>query len=405
MAMSIKSLFPILQSNNLVYLDSASTTQKPLVVIDSITNHYQKSNSNIHRGLYKIAQSADNQWLEAHKKVAKYLNAKTYKEIVFTKNCTESINLVANSVVLEENDVVVTTIMEHHSNFLPWKKICEEVGAKLEIIPITDQGIVDIEKFKSILKDYGTRVKVVALVHQSNVLGTVNPVKEIVSLAQAVGALTVVDGAQSIAHMRIDVQDLNCDIYTFSSHKVYGPTGVGVLYCKEEILNRFKPWIVGGEMVSSVSIKDITYSDLPWRFEAGTPAIEAGIGLSKAIDWFESTIEELGGWEKYMVIERELTDYTLEKLSEIKGLKLLGEGRIERVGVVSFNIDGIHPHDIASLLGEQDICIRAGYHCAQPLHTNFKSKGTVRVSLGVYNDREDIDRLVDELKKIISMFN
>jgi cysteine desulfurase / selenocysteine lyase len=400
---NVRESFPIL-TNNLIYLDSAATTQKPLEVISSITNHYNTSNSNIHRGLYSIAQKADKAWLDAHSTVAQYINAKTYKEVVFTKNCTESLNLVANSIPLEKGDVVVTTILEHHSNILPWKKVCKQKEAILEIIPITSYGTIDMEKYREVVKKYRSRVKVVTVAHQSNVLGTVNPVAEIVKMAKTVGAITVVDGAQSIAHMKVDVQELNCDIYTFSSHKIYGPSGVGILYCKEEILETLQPWIEGGEMVKSVKEDEIIYNDLPWRFEAGTPAIEGGVGLAVALNWFGKKVEELGGWGEYQKKELDLTKYTVDSLMDIKGMEILGGSDIERVGVISFNISGLHPHDIATLLGEKDICVRAGYHCAQPLHNSLNSSGSVRVSLGIYNEKEDIDILVTELKNIVVMF-
>ncbi|KKR05566.1 MAG: Cysteine desulfurase [candidate division WS6 bacterium GW2011_GWF2_39_15] len=399
--MNIKSLFPLLQSNpSLIYLDSASTTQKPSEVINSIVNHYETSNANVHRGLYGIAHEADKQWIKAHEIVSKYINAKTYKEVFFTKNSTEGLNWIANTVTLTFGNVIVISEMEHHSNLLPWLKISKEKGIIIEKLRITEKGIIDTEHLKELIAKYGNRIKVVSIVHQSNVLGTTNPVQDFFSLAKEIGALTVLDCAQSIAHMKIDVQKLGCDVMVFSSHKVYGPSGVGVVYCKEELLNTYEPWLRGGEMVKNVEDNNIVYNDLPWKFEAGTPAIEAGVGLGAALVWFEKTIEEVGGWETYQQNEKELTNYLTTELKRIEGMELVG-GDIEREGIVAFNIKGIHPHDIASLLDEKGICVRAGYHCVQPLHDKLGLNGSTRVSLGIYNTKEDIDSLIKSLWEVI----
>jgi len=400
--LQIKKAFPILK--NITYLDSAATTQKPQIVIDAISNHYKKINSNVHRGLYKIAHETDKKWIEAHKKVAEFLNAKTYKEIFFTKNTTEGINWISNTVKLNKKDVVIITEAEHHSNLLPWLKLQDEKEIIVERIKIGNDGKADINHFEELLSRYGKRVKIVSVVHISNVLGTVNPIKEIIQLAEGLGALTVVDAAQSVAHIKVDVQDIGCDVLVFSSHKIYGPSGIGVVYCKEKLLESFEPWLRGGEMVSNVSLNSITYSELPWRFEAGTPAVEAGIGLSTALDWFHKTIQSIGGWDEYERKEKNLTKIFETELKKIKGLEFVG-GNIERNGIISFNIEGIHPHDIASLLDEQNICVRAGYHCAQPIHDKYHVNGSVRVSLGIYNSEEEVDILMKALRSLVVELN
>ncbi|MBI2357233.1 cysteine desulfurase [Candidatus Dojkabacteria bacterium] len=402
--MNIKSQFPIFNNNKgLIYLDSASTTQKPEAVIDSIVQQYSNNNSNVHRGLYKIAYKTDTKWVEAHSIVAKYINAKSYKEVFFTKNSTEGLNWIANTVSLSPDDVVVISEMEHHSNVLPWMKVSKEKGVILEKIKVSEEGTLDLSHLKELVSKYGNRMKVVSVLHQSNVLGTVNNVEEIVKVAKTVGALTVIDAAQSIAHMEIDVQKIGCDVLVFSSHKIYGPSGIGVVYCKEELLNSFEPWLRGGEMVKSVEEDNILYNDLPWKFEAGTPAIEAGIGLGIALKWFEKSVEELGGWSEFKRKEKALTTLLVDGLKEIEGIKLVG-GEIEREGIVSFNIDGIHPHDISSLLDENGICVRAGYHCVQPLHQKLGLNGSTRVSLGIYNTKEDIEETIKQLKKVVNIF-
>lgn len=401
---NFKSQFPIYTTyKDLVYLDSAATTQKPDVVINSIVEHYERSNSNIHRGLYKIAHSADTKWLEAHKKVAEYINANTYKEVFFLKNATEGLNWIANTIDFGSEDIIIVSQMEHHSNLLPWLKICEDKGCKLIKVRISDDGVIDTTHLKELLQIHGRSVKVVSVTHQSNVLGTINPVKSIVNLAKEVGAITVLDCAQSIAHTKVDVQEIGCDVLVFSSHKVYGPTGVGVVYCREELLNNISPWLRGGEMVKNVKNDSVEYSDLPWRFEAGTPAIEAGVGLGRAVEWFSNSVDSLGGWDEYEKKEMELTQYLENSLKRIDGLKLVG-GDIDRRGVVAFTIDSIHPHDVASLLAEYNVCVRAGYHCAQPLHDTLGIKTSVRASIGIYNDIADIDRLAKELSTVVNMF-
>lgn len=395
--------FPIL-SDNLIYLDSASTSQKPQEVIDSITTHYQTSNANVHRGLYGIAHEADKKWISAHQTVAKYLNANSYKEVFFVKNSTEGLNWIANTITFKQGDVVVISEMEHHSNILPWIKLTKEKGVIVETLRTTNIGIIDIPHLQELISKYGSKIKAISILHQSNVLGTINPVKDLVTLARNIGALTVIDAAQSIAHMKIDVAEIGCDVLIFSSHKVYGPSGVGVVYCKEEKLNNFEPWMMGGEMVKNVQNDDVVYNDLPWKFEAGTPAIEAGVGFAVALQWFEKSISEIGGWDKYMEHEIGLTQYMLDGLSKIPGIELVGGNDAQRVGIVSFNIAGIHPHDISSMLGEKGICVRAGYHCAQPLHDKYGLKGSVRASLGIYNNFDDISALLDQLGEIVKVF-
>ncbi len=400
----IRQQFPIL-SNNLIYLDSASTSQKPQEVIDSVITHYQTSNANVHRGLYGIAHEADKKWVKAHQTISNYINAKSYKEVFFVKNCTEGLNWIANAITFKQGDVVVISEMEHHSNLLPWLKISKERGIIVETLRTTNIGTIDTSHLQELIDKYGSKIKALSIIHQSNVLGTINPVKELVALARNIGALTIIDAAQSIAHMKIDVAEIGCDVLIFSSHKVYGPSGVGVVYCKEELLNNFEPWIMGGEMVKNVQKDNIVYNDLPWKFEAGTPAIEAGVGFGVAIEWFDKTITELGGWDKYREHEMELTKYLINELTKIPGIEFVGGRDAQRLGIVAFNIAGIHPHDISSMLGEKGICVRAGYHCAQPLHDKYGLKGSVRVSLGIYNTVDDITALLNQLTEIVKVFN
>ncbi|HRI06103.1 MAG TPA: cysteine desulfurase [Candidatus Dojkabacteria bacterium] len=403
MVNSIKQQFPIFQKNpDLVYLDSASTTQKPEVVIDSIINHYANSNANVHRGLYNLAYSADRAWQEAHETVAKYINAKSYKEIVFTRNSTESLNLLANSLALKEGDIILTTKLEHHSNLLPWLAIQEKRGVKVEFIDLLDSGEMDYDSFMDMVKKEGRNIKLLTLSHMSNVLGILNPVEKYIKVAKQIGVLTIVDAAQSIAHTSIDVQKLGCDFLVFSSHKVYGPSGVGVLYGREVLLNDLPPFLKGGEMVKNVKLSSVEWNELPWKFEAGTPAIEAGVAMAAALNWLDQEIKSVGGWEQYSRNEEALTKKALDMLSKVEGIEIVGGG--DKHGVISLNIKGTHPHDIASILSDSSVCVRAGYHCAQPLHEALGLPGSVRLSLGIYNDEGDIKKFIQAVEKVAKLF-
>ena len=397
--MEIRKDFPLFNQskngNSLVYLDSTATTQKPQKVIDAITSYYKKYNANIHRGVYSIAEKATSEFEAVRDRVQSFINAEKREEIIFTKGTTESINLVAYSwgkKYLKAGDEILITEMEHHSNNVPWQFISKSTGAKLKYIPINENGELDNPQ------DYITeQTKLVALIHQSNVLGTINPIKEIIQYAHNVGAVVLVDGAQSIPHMPIDVQNLGCDFFVFSGHKMLGPTGVGVLYGNAKILNSMDPFLSGGEMIKDVTMDSVSYNDLPWKFEAGTPNIAQVIGLGAAIDY----INYIG----LDVIHKQcelLTAYAIKKLSKISGLTIYGKAN-DRGAVVSFNIDGIHPHDLAQLLDQQNICIRVGHHCAQPLLAKFGLTSSARVSFYVYNTIEDIDTLVHGIKKSMLM--
>ncbi len=397
--MEIRKDFPLLNQsengNSVVYLDSAATTQKPQLVIDAITNYYQKYNANIHRGIYSIAEKATSEFEAVRDRVQSFINAEKREEIIFTKGTTESINLVAYSwgkKNLKAGDEILITEMEHHSNNVPWQLIATSTGAKLKYIPVTENGELENPL------DYITEnTKLVALIHQSNVLGTINPIKEITEYAHKVGAVVLVDGAQSIPHMPIDVQNLGCDFFVFSGHKMLGPTGVGVLYGNAKILNNMDPFLGGGEMIKDVTMGSASFNDLPWKFEAGTPNIAQVIGLGAAIDY----INYIGLDLIHQQCEL-LTACAIEKLSKISGLTIYGNAN-DRGAVVSFNIDGIHPHDLAQLLDQQNICIRVGHHCAQPLLTKFGLTSSARASFYVYNTIEDIDTLVHGIEKSVVM--
>lgn len=404
MEINIKKQFPVFTSHpELVFLDSASTTQKPQPVIDAITGHYSKSNSNVHRGLYDLARNADLAWLKSHEVVAEFINAKSYREVFFTRNTTEGLNIIANALRLEKGDVVVLSQSEHHSNLLPWLKLQDEAGIKVVYIRINEEGNLDYDSFLEILKSYGRNIKVLSLTHMSNVLGIINPIEKFITLAKQTGIITVVDAAQSVAHTQIDVQGIGCDFLVFSSHKIYGPSGVGVVYGKESLLLDLDPVLRGGEMVKMVMQERVEWNDLPWKFEAGTPAIEAGVGLSASLQWLTDYIDSLGGWDRYAEKEVDLTKYASDSISKIEGIDIVGRGL--KHGVISFNLKGIHPHDVAGILSENGICVRAGFHCAQPFHQLLGLSGSVRMSLGVYNDRNDVDRFVAALESVNKLFN
>ncbi len=396
----IKKEFPIftreINGKSLIYLDSASTSQKPQVVIDTEKNYYERMNANVHRGVYQLSEEATLAYEDAHRKVARLINAK-FKEIIFTKNTTESVNLVAYTLgqTLKKGDEILITVMEHHSNLVPWQQVAKRTGATLKAIAVDKKGqlIIDEELFTK-------KTKIVAFSHVSNVLGTINPVKDIIKKAHAVNALVVLDAAQSVPHMPVDVQELDVDFMAFSSHKMLGPTGIGVLYGKQALLENLDPFLFGGDMIREVKMEDSTFNDLPWKFEAGTPHIAGGIALGAAVDYLMNI-----GLKNIEQHERELLAYAHEQLSKVKGITIYGPTNlIHKGGIISFNIEGIHSHDVASILDTEGICIRGGHHCAMPLMKNMDLAATCRVSFYLYNTKEDIDRLVKALEKVKKVF-
>ena len=397
---SYKKDFPILEKNNIVYLDSAATTQKPIQVINAINDFYKNSNANPHRGAYKLSIDATNVYDEARKKVAKFINAKSEKQIIFTRNATESLNLIAYCYGLEnikKEDKIVLSIMEHHSNLVPWQYISKKTGAKLEYLYINELGeLTDEEIDKKIVR--GT--KIVGITHVSNVLGTINPIEKIIKKAHSIGAIVIVDASQSVPHMKIDVQKLDADFLVFSGHKMLAPLGIGVLYGKDELLNNMKPFLYGGDMIEYVYEQDATFAELPAKFEAGTQNVEGAVGLSSAIDYLENI-----GMDNVEKIERELTKYALEELQKLAFVTVYGTNNLEKhSGVISFNVNGVHPHDVASVLDSENVCIRSGNHCAQPLLRYMGLDSTCRASFYIYNTKEDVGKLIDALYKTKRIF-
>ena len=399
-----KKDFSIFQKNrSLVYLDSAATSQKPKIVIDAIKNYYENYNANVRRGLYPISEKATEEVEKVRRKVAKFINAKNAKEIIFVRNTTEAINLVANTwgeENIKKGDVIVTTIMEHHSNFVPWQQLCIQKGAKLEVIDIDKNFQFSIFNFQSNINF--RKAKLLAITHVSNVLGTINPIEEIIKAVKKINPdiKVLVDAAQSVPHIKVDVQDLDCDFLAFSGHKMMASTGTGILYGKEELLKEMRPFLYGGEMVEAVSTKGIDISELPFKFEAGTPDIAGIISLGAAIDYLEKV-----GMDEVQQHERALMVYCLEQMERIDGIIIYGPKNIkDRSGVISFNINGIHRHDIAQILGDMGICIRAGMHCAMPLHTRLGVASIARASFYIYNDKKDVDKLVEGIKKAKNIF-
>jgi cysteine desulfurase/selenocysteine lyase len=390
--------FPLLRrqvnGKPLVYLDNAATSQKPQVVIDALMRYYYEENSNIHRGVHYLSERATESYEAARLKVQRFLNARSVKEIIFVRGTTEAINLVAASygrTNLREGDEVVITAMEHHSNIVPWQMVCEEKGARLRVVPINDAGELLLDEYEKLLND---RTRIVAVTHVSNALGTINPVKSIVATAHARGIPVLVDGAQAVPHMRVDVQDLGCDFYAFSAHKMFGPTGVGILYGREELLEAMPPYQGGGDMIKSVTFEKTLYNDLPFKFEAGTPNIAGGIGLGAAIDYV------LGmDMNSVMAYEHELLHYATQKLLEVPGLRIIGTAK-EKAGVISFVLEGVHPHDIGTILDYEGIAIRTGHHCAQPVMQRFGIPATARASFAFYNTKDEVDVLVRAVRKV-----
>jgi len=398
----VRADFPILQrrvrGKPLVYLDNAATSQKPQTVIDAVSGFYAGENANIHRGVHYLSERATVAYDQVREKVARFINAGSSREVVFTKGTTEGINLVAQSYArthLKPGDDILITVMEHHSNIVPWQLICEQSGANLRAVPITDDGELDLEAFEQML---GARTKLVAVVHLSNALGTINPVKQLVALAHARGIPVLVDGAQAAPHLPVDVQDLDCDFYVFSGHKVFGPTGVGVLYGRESLLEKMPPYQGGGDMIATVTIQRSTWAPLPAKFEAGTPMIAQVMGLGAAIDYVaEVGLSGIGLWEQ------QLLSYATERVLEVSGVRLIGTATA-KASVLGFVMEGIHPHDIGTILDDHGIAIRAGHHCAQPVMERFQVPATARASFAFYNTIQEADALVAGLTSVKKMF-
>lgn len=398
----VRAQFPILsQTVNgkpLVYFDNGATAQKPQVVIDAISRYYSEINANIHRGVHTLSQLATDAYEVSRNTIQVHLNAKHNHEIIFTSGTTQGINLVASgfAAFVKEGDEVMVSALEHHSNIVPWQFLCEKTGAKLVVIPMNDKGELILSEFEKLLSE---KTKIVAVNHISNALGTVNPVKYIVAKAHEVGAAVLIDGAQATPHLRPDVQDLDCDFYVFSGHKVCGPTGTGILYGKENWLNQLPPYMGGGEMIKEVTFEKTTYADLPHKFEAGTPNIAGGIVLGTAIDYMNGI-----GFDNIAKYEQELLDYGTKRLLEIEGLKIYGTSE-NKASVISFNIEGIHPYDIGTIIDKLGVAVRTGHHCAQPIMNYFDIPGTIRASFAFYNTKEEIDIFVEAVKKAQMMLS
>jgi len=402
----IRKDFPILSrqvhGKPLVYLDSTASSQKPQVVIDAMSTYYQTYHANVHRGVYALSEEATAAMEKARIKVARFINARQGKQIIFTRNTTESINLVAYSwggANIHAGDLIILTIMEHHSNLIPWQLLAERTGARLEFIPVTDDGLLRLDIYEQLLQQ---QPKLVAFTHMSNVLGTINPAKQMIEQAHAAGATVLVDAAQSVPHLPVDVQELNADFLCFSGHKMLGPTGLGVLYGKRELLEAMPPFMGGGDMIGKVELRKSTWNVLPWKFEAGTPAIAEAIGQGVAVDYLGAL-----GMENVLRHEQAITDYALQQLQSVPGLTIYGpQSADKRGGVISFTLGDIHPHDLASILDqEMGVAVRAGHHCAQPLMGHFGLAATARASFYVYTILEEIDVLVQGLHKALHIFN
>tara|TARA_B110001454_G_scaffold183209_1_gene178261 strand:+ start:2401 stop:3615 length:1215 start_codon:yes stop_codon:yes gene_type:complete len=399
---NIKENFPILDQKingkNLVYLDSAATTQKPNEVIDSLNKYYKENNSNIHRGVHTLSQKATEDYEEARKIITNFIGATSSKEIIFVRGATEAINLIANSYVkplLKKNDEIIISQMEHHANIVPWQMICEEKKAKLKIIPMNNNGELIIKELDKIINE---KTKFISVNHVSNSLGTINPIRKIIQIAHQSNIKIMIDGAQAVQHLEIDMKEIDADFYCFSGHKVYAPTGIGILYGKKELLEKMPPYQGGGDMIKSVTFEKTIYNDIPNRFEAGTPNISGAIALGKAIDYI--THIGINNITKY---EKDLLNYATSKLNKISEIKIIGEAK-EKAAVISFIIEGIHPHDIGTIMDSHGIAIRAGHHCTQPVMDYYNITATARVSFAIYNTKKDIDKLVEAIKKCIKVF-
>jgi len=403
--LKVRNDFPILSREvhpgvPLVYLDSTATAQKPLKVIEAMDDYYRRHNGNIHRGVHTLAEEATEAYENARSKIARFINAKKPRQIVYTRNTTESINLVAQSwgrKFLKQDDLVILTEMEHHSNLVPWQILSEERNLRLEFITVDDNGLLDLAVYDELLDQ---NPKLVSFTHMSNVLGTINPAKEIIAKAKAAGAVTLVDGAQSAPHFAIDVEDLGVDFLAFSAHKMVGPTGIGVLYGREDLLESMPPYQGGGDMIKKVFLRSFIPNEIPYKFEAGTPAIAEAIGFGAAVDYLSSI-----GMETIADHEQKIVKYAMDLLTQVPGLHIMGEKEGKRGGVTSFTLEGIHPHDIAQILDQDGIAVRAGHHCAMPLHDRYRIPASTRASYYLYNSVAEVDKLIAGLTKIVKMFN
>ena len=398
----LRADFPILHQNvhgkPLVYLDNAATTQKPRQVIEAVDRYYREDNANIHRGVHTLSERATAAFENARSRIQQFINAASRKEIIFTRGTTEAINLVAQSYgrpLLRPGDEIIISEMEHHSNIVPWQMLCEQTGAVLKIIPITDVGELCLEEYAKLL---GAKTRLVAVAHISNALGTINPVKNIIDMAHAHNAVILIDGAQAIAHIPVNVQALDCDFYAFSGHKLFGPTGTGVLYGKENLLDRMPPWQGGGDMIKAVTLQKTVFNDLPYKFEAGTPHIAGVIGLGEAVNYVDRA-----GLARISAHEAELIHYATGAATGIKGLRIIGTSK-HKSGILSFTLDGIHPHDVGTILDHQGIAVRTGHHCAMPVMEHFRVPATTRASFAFYNTREEIDLLIQGLERCREIF-
>jgi len=399
---AIRADFPIFEETvygkPLTFLDTAASAQKPRSVIDAETGLYEHYYANIHRGVYKFSQDATEAYEKTRERVRTFINAATSKECLFVRGATEGINLVAQSwgrTNITAGDEIILSEMEHHSNIVPWQLLAEEKGAKIRVIPVLDDGSLDLEVYHGLLND---KTKLVGVGHVSNAIGTINPVKDMIAAAHKVGAKVLIDGCQAAPHMKIDVQDLDADFYAFSAHKAYGPTGIGVIYGKEALLNAMPPWQGGGDMISTVSFGGTTFNDLPYKFEAGTPNIAGGIAMHAALDYIDAV-----GHDRIAAHEHDLLAYATEQLSAFNSVRIIGTAK-EKTALISFNMEGAHPHDVGTILDRQGVAVRVGHHCAQPVMDRFDIPGTVRASFGIYNDRADVDRFIKGLEKVRDIF-
>ena len=394
---TIKKDFPIFNNSDLVYLDNAATTHKPQSVLNAVDRLYTEANANVHRALYSLGSESTERFENSRTKVADFINSNSAKEIIFTSGTTESINLLARSLgnTLNPGDEILISEMEHHSNIVPWQLTAERTGTTLNYIPVTETGELDLSEPDQYFKP---NTKIVSITHISNVLGTINPVKKLAEMAHEMGALFIVDGAQGVPHLQVNVQDLGCDFYAFSGHKMLGPTGIGALWGKTELLNEMDPFMGGGEMIETVTMESSTWNEIPYKFEAGTPNFAQAVGLGAAVDYLKTI-----GMSTIAEHEKTLTAYALNKINQIEGIRIHGSAD-ERAGVISFNVDGIHPHDLAQFLNEDNIALRVGHHCAQPLLSTLGETATARLSFYIYNDESDVDKFYDSLTNIRKYF-
>ena len=394
----VKKDFPIFSDSGLVYLDNAATTQKPQSVLDEVDSLYREANANVHRALYALGSEATERFENSRKKVAKYIGANSEKEIVFTSGTTESINLLARSFgnTLKPGDEILISEMEHHSNIVPWQMTAQRTGATLKYLSIKETGELDISNPE---KYFTSNTKIISLTHMSNVLGTINPIKQLSAKAHQVGAIMIVDGAQGASHLPVDVKELGCDFYAFSGHKMLGPTGIGVLWGKTEHLEEMDPFMGGGEMINTVTMESSTWNDIPYKFEAGTPNFAQAVGLGAAIDYLQNI-----GMDNIAAHEQMLIEYALGKLNQIDGLRIYGESQ-QKAGIISFTLDNAHPHDISTIIDSRGVAVRAGHHCAQPLMDWLGIAATTRASFGMYNNKSDVDALLDGLNYVKEIFS